>query len=66
MSMTEEQLNKLEFVIIDEVYTFTNKEIASINVKLKGTKVKVIALGDPSQIMAEKESVLQNTSFSQG
>ena len=66
MAMSEEQLNKLEFIIIDEIYTFTNQEIFQIKTKLENTKVKVIALGDSSQITAEKEPSLQTSFFGKG
>lgn len=64
LSMDNEALSKMDMVIIDEVFTFTNVEIALINEKLgkvfteTGKTVKVIALGDPSQATAETESVL--------
>ncbi len=52
--LTEEQLSKFDYIVIDEVFTFTNDEIAEIQSKAIRAKVKVVALGDPSQISAEK------------
>lgn len=64
LAMTDAEIAAHDFILIDEVYTFTNTEIALISARLGEVKntvnkiVKVIALGDPSQVTAEKESVL--------
>lgn len=60
MSLTEAQLASMDVLVIDEVFTFTNMEIESILAKISSTKskVKVIALGDPSQVTAEDTPIL--------
>lgn len=67
MEATDEQLSKWEVIIIDEIYTFSNKEIEAIQNKIqefvknnpKASVPKVIALGDFSQISAEVSPTLQ-------
>lgn len=63
-ALTNEQLKSLEILIIDEVYTFSNDEISSIQKRLlelaeQGHTIKVLALGDLSQLTAEEKPVLQ-------
>jgi hypothetical protein len=51
--LTDDELAALDFIVIDEVFTFTDKEITKIQARTDKAKVKVIALGDASQITAE-------------
>lgn len=64
LSLSDEEIANIDIILLDEVFTFTNVELALINEKLgkaalANKKVtKVLALGDPSQATAEEESVL--------
>lgn len=65
LSLSAEELAKIDVVIIDEVFTFTNEEIAMIQNKvstkeLPGSGINIIALGDPSQATAEEEISILN------
>ncbi|MFN9115626.1 MAG: AAA family ATPase, partial [Bacteroidota bacterium] len=48
------------YVIVDEVYTFTNEELEYIFSKT-GSNTKVIMLGDPSQVKAEKDYLIDTS-----
>lgn len=75
MSITDEQLDKTNVLIIDEVFTLTTDQITSINERIIAyhnarkaankpvRSIKIIALGDASQVTAEEASLLQNTSI---
>ena len=67
MSLSDTELAKLDVIIVDEAFTFTNMEIETIRDKINiynntaATKIKVIALGDPSQVTAEEIPLLSST-----
>lgn len=72
LAMSDTEIAALDFILIDEIFTFTNDEISQISVRLGEVSentakvVRVIALGDPSQATAEDESDLMsglNTQF---
>lgn len=66
LSKNVDELKDLDILILDEVFTFNNTEIALINAKVGEVYaahkkvIKVIALGDPSQTTAEESSVLSS------
>lgn len=59
LAMPIEEFAKLDTLIVDEIFTFTNADIQKLNMKLaevhktKKKTIKVLALGDHSQTMAE-------------
>lgn len=75
LQMTDAQLDKVETIIVDEAFTFTNPELASINQRISKYNearkaankeirgIHIIALGDSSQVTAEKQSLLQDVQF---
>lgn len=52
------ELKKFSAIIIDEIFTFTNEEITEIDKIASEAGLKVIALGDPSQITADPDPIL--------
>jgi len=58
LNLSVEDLAKLDFLVIDEVFTFTNPELYDMYRKISEAKVKVIALGDASQLTAEESPAI--------
>lgn len=55
LNLNESDLALIDILVLDEVYTFSNLEIAAIREKIAQSSktIKVIALGDPSQLSVE-------------
>jgi hypothetical protein len=52
-------ISPYDYIVIDEVYTFSKEELDAITAKIKSKRI--IALGDPSQLKAEAESSLDKS-----
>jgi DNA replication protein DnaC len=63
MALTNDQLSKIDLIVVDEVFAMTNEQVEQLQKKLtehaKETKhiVKVVATGDPSQRINEKQPI---------
>lgn len=53
--MGDDVLAQLDFIVIDEIFTFSNAELNNIRERCAKAKVKVIALGDSSQLTVEEK-----------
>lgn len=67
LNLSNEEISKLDYVVLDELYTFKDGEVELINAKLgdvvRSTKklVKVVALGDPSQLSASENPIVDGS-----
>lgn len=67
MLMTDDQLSKIDFIVLDEIFAFTNSAVANLKTKLiahaeaTNHTIKVIATGDPSQLINEDSPIMLST-----
>lgn len=68
LDMNDTQLSTIDLIVIDEVFALTTSQLEAVQAKLNehyqatNRVIKVIAMGDPSQVVAQPESIVMSSS----
>lgn len=63
LSITNSELDNIDIIVLDEVFAFNNEQLFTIHKILEqyrkdsGRVIKVVAMGDPSQVVAKQDNL---------